>query len=131
VIMPRMSSAEYQAYQMRHRDASEGDQELRREAGKRDPEKTLHDEIIAHCDKQWPRWKYIHSRMDKPSTIQEGCQDFTIFMPGRVLCVECKRVGGKLSLEQNIWIAEMKQVGVTVHVIETFEEFLKLTKEPK
>lgn len=69
--------------------------------------------------------------MDKRSTIAAGCQDFTIFTPGRVLCVECKRVGGKLTLEQNAWAIEMKMLGYEVRVVETFEEFLNLlTNQP-
>jgi hypothetical protein len=120
--------AQLQAYEMRQRKpTSEGDQELAREAGK---ESDLHDKIVEFCEQQWPRWKYIHARMDQRSTIAVGCQDFTIFAPGRVLCVECKRVGGKLSLEQMAWHLEMERVGHRVHVIETFEQFLKLIREP-
>jgi len=76
-----------------NRQTSEGDQELAREA--RQPEVKLHEKIIAHCESQWPRWKFIHARTDRRSTIAVGCQDFTIFMPGGVLCVECKKVGAE------------------------------------
>jgi hypothetical protein len=90
-------------------------------------ERHLHEDIIRHCNQQWPRWKYIHARMDQKSTIQEGAQDFTIFMPGnRTLCVECKRPGEKPTAEQRAWAKEMEMLGHTVHVITTMEQFKAL-----
>ena len=87
----------------------------------------LHDKIIEHCNRQFPRWKYIHSRMDKRSTIAVGAQDFTIFMPdGKILCIECKAKGGKLDDDQLIWRKEMEMLGHTVNVVWSFDEFLKL-----
>ena len=88
----------------------------------------LHEQIINHCNAQWPRWKFIHARTDRRSTIAVGCQDFTIFMPGGVLCVECKKVGGKLSAEQLAWEMEMMGLGHVVYVVETLEQFLRLVK---
>lgn len=106
--------------------ASEGDQEMRREADQ--PEDKLHDKIIEYCNAQWPRWKYIHARMDRRSTIAVGCQDFTVFAPGRVLCIECKRVGCKLDKDQMIWRKELEMLGHTVHVVTTFEGFEAVVK---
>lgn len=106
---------------------SEGDQELRRATV--EPEVKLHREIMDWCDQQWPRWKYIHARTDQRSTIAVGCQDFTIFAPGRVLCIECKKIGGKLSLEQQAWALEMRKLGFEVEMVEKFEEFLMLAME--
>lgn len=104
---------------------SEGDQEIARTRLQR--ETALHCEIITYCNAQWPRWKYVHARTDQRSTIAIGCQDFTIFAPHGIFLIECKRVGGKLSLEQLSWAAEMRQLGYAVHVIETFAEFLRIT----
>lgn len=92
-------------------------------------ESTLHDQIRAHCDSQFPRWKYIHSRMDKRSTIGVGCPDFVVAMPGKVLFIECKRKGGKLSTDQRDWSFEMEKLGHKVHLVTTMEQFLEITKE--
>ena len=90
----------------------------------------LHDEIIKWCLGQWPRCKYIHSRMDRRPTIEAGTADFIIFLPkGRVICVECKTRTGKQSKEQLVWAAEMKQLDHKVHVVRSFEDFLKLVSE--
>jgi len=97
-----------------------------------DLEIPLHNKILEYCDSQWPRWKYIHANPSTKSTIGVGVHDITIFMTGnfdkqpRVLCVECKTRTGKLSVEQLAWDYEMQLVGFKVHVIRSFEEFLKL-----
>jgi len=92
-----------------------------------DQESKLHADIIEFCDTRWPRWKYIHARMDKKSCIQVGAQDFTIFLPdGRFLLVECKARGGKLDPDQQIWRKEMEMIGHTVHTIWSMDEFLAL-----
>jgi len=88
----------------------------------------LHDQIIGHCQAQFPRWKYIRARPDQPSGIAVGAQDFTIFMPNRVLCIECKRPGSKLDSDQLAWRKEMEMLGHQVHTIYSMEEFLNLTR---
>jgi hypothetical protein len=85
----------------------------------------LHKDIIKFCDSQRPRWKYIHARTDRESTIAEGAQDFTIFMPGaRVLCVECKSKTGKLDPAQVVWAHEMRTNGFTVEVVRSMADFM-------
>ncbi len=92
-------------------------------------ESELHDEIESWCLSQHPRVKYIHARMDKPSCIAVGCQDFTLFLPGgRTFCVELKAKGGKLSPEQLAWRKEMEMLGHKVHVAWSMEEFRILVK---
>jgi len=87
----------------------------------------LHNRIIKHCNEQFPRWVYLHANPAAKSTIRKGAADFTIFLPpGRVLCVECKARDGKLSQDQLIFIKEMEMVGTKVHVVDSFDEFLKL-----
>ncbi len=94
-----------------------------------DLEGKLHDQIIKWCDEQWPKVKFIHARMDQKSTIQVGCQDFTIFMPGgRTVSVECKAKGKKLDPDQLIWHKEMSMLGHHVLTVWSFEEFLILIK---
>lgn len=124
-----ITPSQFEAMQARcnqGRMTSEGDQELARAA--KQPESALHDKIIAYCNQQWPRWKFIHARMDQRSTIAVGCQDFTIFAPGRVLCIECKKQGGKLSIPQLEWKLEMQKLGHVVHVMERFEEFVEIAE---
>lgn len=84
----------------------------------------LHDEIIAWCNRQNPRIKYIHARTDRKSTIGVGVHDFTIFLNrGRVLCIECKSKTGKLDEDQQAWAMEMRRLGHIVFVVRAFEEF--------
>lgn len=89
-------------------------------------ESTLHDQIIEYCNSQWPKFKYIHARMDKRSTIQVGAPDFCpIFLPGgKIIIFECKRQGEKCTPEQLAWHKELEMLGHTVHVIYTFSQFL-------
>jgi hypothetical protein len=92
-------------------------------------EKKIHQDIIAHCNAQWPRWKFVHSRMDKPTRNQCGVPDFVIALPGaRTLYIEAKRPGEKISPAQRDWHAEMTTLGHTVHVVHTLQEFLAATE---
>lgn len=90
-------------------------------------EAELHNQIIAWCDSRWPRWKYIHSRMDKKATTAPGTPDFVIFAPhGQTYCFECKAKGGKRSQEQTIWAHEMASLGHPTFLIFSLEEFINL-----
>jgi hypothetical protein len=92
-------------------------------------ELALHDAIMRWCNAQWPRWKYIHARPDKPSGIEAGVADFMIFGPNRrVIIVECKKRDGKQSQEQLCWAAEMRMLGFTVNVVRSMEQFLELVR---
>lgn len=94
-------------------------------------EKKLHTEIIEHCNAQWPKWKFIHSRMDQPTQNEKGVPDFVIALPGnRVAFIEAKRIGEKVSPAQRDWHAEMAKLGHTVHVVHTMEEFLLVVNIP-
>jgi len=87
----------------------------------------LHEQIINHCNAQWPRWKFIHSRTDRRSTVEVGSQDFTIFMPGgKLLCVECKAKDKKLTSEQMAWWKEMDMLEHRVHLVYSLDEFIEL-----
>ena len=94
-----------------------------------DLESKLHERIMEYCDHQWPKWKYIHARMDRKSTVAVGSQDFTIFLPGgRTLCIECKAQGRKRSPAQLAWALEMERLGHTVHLVESEDGFLQLLR---
>jgi len=87
----------------------------------------LHDDIIAFCNSQSPRWKYIHARTDQKSTIAKGACDFVIFLPnGRFVCIECKSRTGKWSTDQLAWKMEMERIGHTVHECRSMQEFFAI-----
>jgi hypothetical protein len=89
-------------------------------------EKELHRKIMDYCNAQWPRWKYVHSRMDRAtSKDQAGVSDFVIFLPqAYVLVVEAKRPGEKPTLAQRDWHAEMARLGHEVNIVHDIREFL-------
>ncbi|HZV35510.1 MAG TPA: hypothetical protein VFB72_13130 [Verrucomicrobiae bacterium] len=92
-------------------------------------ERILHDRIMEFCDSQWPRWKFIHARMDMRSTIAVGAPDFTIFVPGgKVVCVECKRKGQKPTVQQSAWRMEMNKLGHDIKLITSMDEFMDVVK---
>ena len=94
-----------------------------------DREGKLHQQIIDWCDRQWPRWKYVHSRFGVKSTLDEGVCDFAIAAPGgRTFYIECKTKDGKLDPAQRDWIAEMNRLGHNVHTVRSMDEFLNLTR---
>lgn len=87
----------------------------------------LHEQIIKHCNAQWPRWKFIHSRTDMATTVEPGVADFVVFLPmGRSVCVECKTATGKESTEQRDWAYEMKMLRHEVHLVRSLKEFIEL-----
>ncbi len=97
-----------------------------------DRERDLHEEIIRWCDSQWPRVKFVHSRMDRPTGMESGIADFILFLPsGRTICVEAKAKGGKLSNEQMAWHKEMAMLGHHVLVVYSIEEFKILIQQPR
>ena len=89
----------------------------------------LHRKIMAWCDSQFPKWKYIRARSDRKSTIALGAQDFTIFASaGRTFCVEVKSSTGKLDSAQLIWKKEMDMNAHTVHLVQSMEDFERIVK---
>lgn len=78
-----------------------------------------------HCDQQWPRWKYIHSRTDKPTRNEAGVPDFFIALPDtKGIFVECKRPGHKLSAAQLQWYAELKKLRWPVYIVTDYQGYL-------
>ena len=65
---------------------------------------------IHHTFEAWLRLNeipYLHSRMDKKSTIRVGWPDFSIFYEGKTVFVEFKKPGGVLSQDQLDVAAEL------------------------
>lgn len=120
--------AEMAARCERNRLRSQPTPPVRLDAAKRETGRDgLHCKIQKWCDDQWPRWKVVSARTDVPSTLPVGCHDMTIFGPFPIcICAELKAKGKKPSLDQNNWIAEMRALGWTVHLIFSEQEFFDL-----
>lgn len=91
----------------------------------------LHQAIMAYCDSQWPKWVYVHSRMDDATTQECGVADFIIFAPHKVLCIECKAKYKKQSDDQRVWetrVNAVKNPNVVYKVVWCMEEFLEVVK---
>lgn len=91
----------------------------------------IHAPILEWCRQQIPMPAIIHSRSDKRSSTNRGVPDFVILFRGNVILVEAKTRTGKLSLYQRDWKHLAEVNGFPVHIIRTFEEFLKLVEEIK
>jgi VRR-NUC domain len=92
-------------------------------------ESKLHQDIIEWCNSQWPRWKYVHARMDKKSGLDKGVADFVLFGPKKqCFVIECKKSDGKISPDQRGWIAEMAMIQWPVLIVRSYEEFLEIVK---
>lgn len=125
-----MTNAEYLAYVARNHKVF-GDNK-RTDSGCY-YESELHKQINDECSRRG--WLVIHSRMDKKTTNGVGTPDFVIYgsqgsSEGTqypvVFTVEAKSRTGKLRPEQAAMIAQAARFGHTIHVVRSFEEFLKL-----
>ena len=81
-------------------------------------ERELHEEFGIWLDQHARRMPvpFVHSRMDKASTIQQGWPDFTVLWGGRACCVEFKLDGNNLSEAQTKCIVALNAAGVPVFV---------------
>lgn len=87
----------------------------------------LHEQIMQHCNAQWPRWKFRHARTDCPTTEELGVEDFTVFLPKNVtIHVECKSATGKKSPKQRDWGYEMGLLEHEVHTVRSLKGFIEV-----
>jgi hypothetical protein len=92
-----------------------------------DSEADLHRQIQHYCQQQG--WLVFHGSMAHRSHRTVGEPDFTILAnEGRVVMCECKRRGGKLSLQQAATIHWANKLGHTIHVVTSMPEFVAITK---
>jgi hypothetical protein len=101
-------------------------QELK-ELHERDTERKIHDDIESYLRRN--RIPYDHSRMDKKSTNKLGDPDFKVYVRNRVLFMEIKKPGGKLSEDQKTRIAELKAAGNEVYLCFSYDEARKRIEE--
>lgn len=93
-------------------------------------ESDLHAQIIAHCKRQSPQWVALHGSMAHRTHRTEGEPDFVILRDsGKVLLIECKSRTGKLSTAQMGMQMMCRDLGHTVHVVRSFEEFWRAIKQ--
>lgn len=87
----------------------------------------LHDQVETYCRSQG--WYYLHSRMDRRTTVTVGAPDFVIFMPqGKTLCLELKRKGGKATKKQLETIAHLRKLGHVAAIADNWEDALLLLR---
>lgn len=65
------------------------------------------------------------SRTDKQPTIRRGHPDLTVMHLGRVVCIELKAHGGRLSQHQRECIEDIERSGVPVLVSYSFRESIE------
>lgn len=71
---------------------------------------------------------FIHARMDKKSTINNGAPDFTVMWNNRVVCIEFKMNGGKLSSDQQDFISLLGKSETDVFVCHMAAEAIEIIK---
>lgn len=85
----------------------------------------LHEEIFAECRRR--RWQALHGAMSERTHRTEGEPDFIILADNnRTIFVECKSRTGKLSDKQQAFKFAASMNGHTIHVVRSFQEFLKI-----
>jgi hypothetical protein len=88
-------------------------------------ESELHRDVLAYCRQKG--WICIHASMVHKTHATIGAPDCTIVADrGRIFLVELKAKTGKLSAEQNALKFWAEQLGTTIHVVRSMEQFLKV-----
>lgn len=90
-------------------------------------ESELHNNIIEHCKSKG--WQYLHGSMAHRTFRTVGECDFVLMASeGRTFYVEVKTKTGKLSVDQQGFIAQARKNGHAVHVVRSFQDFLEVVK---
>ena len=119
--MPRMTLAEYQAYEARQRiqqgrPAPAG-------GGAAEKEAKLHQEIMDYCRGQG--WICLHGSMAHRAFRTIGEWDCTVIADGgRVFFIEAKTRTGKLTAEQANLHAWARRLGHEVHLVRCMNDFI-------
>lgn len=75
------------------------------------------------CDRRG--WVYYHGAIGKRTHRTEGEPDFIILAnQGRLLLVECKKKGGKVTDKQLAGIVQARRLGHFIRVVHNIDEFL-------
>lgn len=120
--MPRMTQAEYLAFQARQmQDIST----LGKEPVGEDDESRLHDQIYSFLRGAGVH-AIIHSRMDRATTNAVGTADFLFVWGRNAYAVEAKSKTGKLSPEQQGFLVAAKMDGWVTGVVRSLYDLKKL-----
>lgn len=91
-----------------------------------DRERDLHNEIHAHCRAHG--WVALHGSMAAATHRTAGEPDFVIVMPGKVLFVECKAKGGKLTPAQAAMKFHLETLNANYLLACSMADFLNAVK---
>jgi hypothetical protein len=120
--MARMSASEYASYLARKPQAIV-EVEQAKEKPKRESE--LHRQITQEIRRRG--WIACHGAMHKSTKRTLGEPDYHCLAPhGRHFMVEVKTPNGKLSDDQQRFIAQADQLGHPVYVVRSLVEFIQL-----
>jgi hypothetical protein len=118
--MPRMTVAEYNAHQARHRKANQCADDSAYES-----ESRLQADIKAECLRRG--WLVLSGTMNRKTHRTVGEPDLIILCDqGRVLLIECKDKDGKVTQEQGALHAWADKLGHEVHVVRSLERFIEV-----
>jgi hypothetical protein len=93
-------------------------------------ESELQNDIERECLRRG--WLPLRSRMDRKNTRRKGECDFIILADcARVFLVETKSKTGKLSVEQQGFIAHARKLGKPVFVVRSMAEFYNVVDNVK
>lgn len=88
-------------------------------------ESDLHEKVEDYCRERG--WWYLHSRMDRKTTVGVGTPDFCIARHGgRMVFMELKRTGGKATAAQLANLAHLRHLGHVAEVVDNWEDCLRL-----
>lgn len=104
----RMSTAEVIAYQARM--ASKWSENNPPSVSDQDDESKFHEEIMSYL-KGVGIHGVVHSRMDKPTTVQEGVPDFLFAYAGVPVALEAKVKSRKVTTAQFGWLLALDMDG--------------------
>ncbi len=90
-------------------------------------ESDLHTQIEDELKRRG--WYYVHSRMDKPSTVAVGVPDFCIAADGgRAFFIEAKGRRTKVTPKQAGALLMLGNLGHKAALVRSFTEFLEVVK---
>lgn len=88
-------------------------------------ESKLHEQIRQEIQSRG--WIGFHGSMAHKTKRTLGEPDFCCLMDnGRILFVECKTKGGKLSTDQLGMMAWMEKLGHKLHIVRSLSDFMRL-----
>lgn len=122
--MPRMSAAEFAAFEAR---ANRGNQKKPSETD--EPlESQIHRDISNECRRRG--FLFLHGSTAHRTHRTLGEPDYVVLLHGgKSLMIEVKTRSGRVSEAQAEFASKARQLGHTVHLVRSFMEFLEIIRE--